>query len=186
MKKILSDLDNKKKDKYDREIHDHLFSYEGWRKSQTIGVTISLGMEIDTYRIIEKAWEDGKKVFVPKCYPQYKTLTFYLLDNFSQLENSFYGLREPNTDISQAIDPTSIEWMIVPGLIFDRDGYRIGHGGGYYDRFLAAHSLSTISLCYSEQVVESISHDMYDIPVDMIVTPCEVIKAKILREKRNK
>lgn len=186
MKKILSDLDDSKKIQYDRSIHANLINHEKWKQSQTIAVTISMVLEINTYPVIEQAWKEDKTVVVPKCQPESKTMTFYRLEDISQLEKSFYGLKEPNPSISQAINPSSIEWMIVPGLIFDGNGFRIGHGGGYYDRFLAKNSLSTVSLSYLEQLVTTVPHDNYDVPVDVIVTPEKVIQAKLVRENDRK
>ncbi|WP_280768447.1 5-formyltetrahydrofolate cyclo-ligase [Salipaludibacillus daqingensis] len=178
MKKTLKGIDHVKKQQDENRIYRNLFSHDNWKTSDIIGVTISVGFEIDTTPIIEQAWKEAKTVVVPKCQSRDKTMTFYTLEDFNQLENSFYGLKEPNTDVTEAISPSFIQWLIVPGLIFDRRGYRIGHGGGYYDRFLAKHVLSTVSICMPEQLVESIPNDKFDLPVDFLITPDDVLFTK--------
>ncbi|WP_416149366.1 5-formyltetrahydrofolate cyclo-ligase [Salipaludibacillus sp. HK11] len=181
VKKEISALEKVVKERYLQRIYSTLFSHENWIKSDTIGVTISVGNEIATESIIRQAWLEGKQVLVPKCDSSNKTMTFYLLENFDQLENSFYGLKEPNPTRSQIHRPDSIDWMIVPGVVFDQLGYRIGQGGGYYDRFLASYPLSTVSVCYPLQLVRDLPHERHDIPVDFILTPDQEIQTKKTR-----
>lgn len=158
-----------------KEIYKRLFQLEAWKKSETIAVTVSVGNELDTMPIIEQAWKQGKRIAVPRCIPSKKQLEFYYLEDVNQLEESYYGLLEPNTYKCRRSEIEEIELMIVPGLVFDRKGYRIGHGGGYYDRLLTAHSFQTVSICFDFQLVEGIFNENHDIPVDKIITPTEVV-----------
>lgn len=154
----------------ERRLRENLFSTTAWQKANTIGVTISLGAEWDTSHIIEKGWQLGKKICVPKCYPEEKKLVFYELESFEQLEIGFYNLKEPNVEKTKEVEKDEIELLIVPGVVFDKEGYRIGFGGGYYDRFLVDFSNKTISLAWSGQVVASLPIEEHDIAVGHVIT----------------
>ncbi|MCE7794268.1 5-formyltetrahydrofolate cyclo-ligase [Salipaludibacillus sp. CUR1] len=177
MKETLGSLDPSVKREAMSRIYSSLFSLEIWKQSKTIGITVSVGDEIDTWPIIKETWEQGKQAAVPKCVPNQKELSFYILNDISQLENSFYGLKEPDPTKCELFDNRKIDLLIVPGLVFDRKGYRVGHGGGYYDRFLASNPLETVSLCYDFQVVNELPAETHDIPVKWLVTPTELIYA---------
>lgn len=157
------------------EIYKRMFQLAEWESSETIAVTIAVGIELDTMPLIKQAWKQGKKVAVPRCSPRKKQLDFYYLENVDQLEDSFYGLKEPDPLKCEFVDMNTIDLMIVPGLVFDTRGYRIGHGGGYYDRLLANHVFHTVSLCFDFQLKEKIPKEEHDIPVNIIVTPSKVI-----------
>lgn len=176
IKEKLNSMSQEKKEKETKAIHENLFQFPQWKTAKTIGITISVRNEIDTYTIIRKAWEDGKKVAVPKCIRKTKELQFYQLTNFSQLEDSFYGLKEPNPIATEIIAAKEIDFLLVPGLLYDRRGYRVGYGGGYYDRFLAKHNPFTTVLAYSVQIYDGmLPNESFDMPVDSIITAEEVI-----------
>jgi 5-formyltetrahydrofolate cyclo-ligase len=141
-----------------------------WVNANTIGITISNFPEVDTYQIIRRAWEQGKRVVVPKCIPEGKKMDFRQLKQFNQLESVYFGLYEPMESLTLLVDPKEIDLIIVPGLAFDKSGYRIGFGGGYYDRFLENFKGHTLSLCFSEQIVECVPTEVHDIPVEKTIT----------------
>lgn len=126
-------------------------------------------MEWDTVPIIEKAWEEGKRVAVPKCLPNRK-MSFYQLDHFNQLVKGMHDIPEPNPDQTIIIEKNNIDLLIVPGIVFSPNGYRIGFGGGYYDRFLADFRNETVSLASHHQMVDQLPIDSFDIPVQHIIT----------------
>lgn len=80
-----------------------------------------------------------------------------------------YHILEPKKKTA-IIDPKSIDLYIVPGIAFDRNGYRLGHGKGYYDRLLAGINVPKIGLAYSVQVVAELPRSSYDVPMTMVVT----------------
>lgn len=155
-------------------MYPHLFEQREWTQSRTIAVTVSRGREVHTSPIIEKAWYDGKRVVVPKCLPETKQLQFRELTKYDELEEVFFGLKEPKVEETKAVDSDAIDLIVVPGLLFDESGYRIGFGGGYYDRYLSTYKGQTIALCLNEQLVEGLPHEAFDIPVQKIVTPSRV------------
>ncbi len=156
-------------------IYRRLFSEPIWKDAKSIGITLSINREVETREVIKEAWKLKKIVAVPKTDPESHKLTFYRLESFEQLEKGHFGIMEPKSDALEIVDHDEIDLMFVPGLVFDRDGYRIGYGGGYYDRYLAQYKNRTLSLAFSCQVVEKIPRFNYDKPVDCIITENETI-----------
>lgn len=146
-----------------------------WKEARSIGITLSINGEVETREIIQEAWKLKKLVAVPKTDPKLHELAFYALESFEQLEPGHFGIMEPKIDSTSIVNSNDIDLLFVPGLVFDRKGYRIGYGGGYYDRFLAQFSNKTLSLAFSFQVVDEIPRFDYDKPVDCIITEKETI-----------
>jgi 5-formyltetrahydrofolate cyclo-ligase len=183
------ELRQKQKDllsSFERHIYEHksfliassLYKTEEWRTSKTIAVTVSNFPEVDTWQVIRKAWEEGKWILVPKCVPNEKKLDFYYLHSFDGLEKVFYGLFEPDPEKNTPADSAEIDLVIVPGLAFMRNGYRLGFGGGYFDRFLENFRGQTLSLAFKEQLVKEVPVEHFDIPVAKIVSEGAVIKCE--------
>lgn len=170
MKKWLSGLSKNQYDKKSQKIHQALFSSAEWKKTHIVGVTVSRIPEVDTIPIIEQAWLEKKLVAVPKCHPRDKSMDFFLLRGFDELETVYFGLREPDPTRTSPCEKSAMDLILVPGLVFDKKGYRIGFGGGYYDRFLTDYNGNTISLAFEEQVKEELEHETFDISVSKIVT----------------
>ncbi|MCT2537562.1 5-formyltetrahydrofolate cyclo-ligase [Aquibacillus koreensis] len=154
----------------EKNMLHHLLHSEIWNKANRIAITISQPYEWSTKEIIRAAWEQGKKVCIPKCYPVKKEMIFYDFSSFKELESVYFNLYEPipNTDLKQ--DKNDIDLIIVPGILFDLEGYRIGHGGGYYDRYLKGYHGDTLSLASTFQVIKEIPREHFDIAVQVIVT----------------
>lgn len=170
MKKRLSGISKNQYDLKSQKIHQTLFLSADWKKAQTVGVTVSRVPEVDTISIIEQAWLEKKLVAVPKCHPRDKSMEFYLLKSFDELETVYFGLREPDPTRTRPCEKSAMDLILVPGLVFDKNGYRIGFGGGYYDRFLTDYNGTTVSLAFEEQVKEVVEHEPFDIPVSKIMT----------------
>ena len=148
------------------ELARQFFVTEQYQTAKTIYGYLPYNQEVRTVPILEQALLDGKKVAVPKVYGD--TMRFIYLDDLTQVAPSEMGIPEPIGDEPIAEDPTAL--VLMPGLAFDKKGNRMGYGGGYYDRFLAAEpEHPTIALCYSFQMVDAIPADDYDIPVDLVL-----------------
>lgn len=176
IKKVMNGLSQAEMQEQAKTVQEKLFTSELWKKANTIGITISVGNELDTFSIIKQAWEENKRISAPRCNPENKQLIFYEISSFEDLEDSFYGLKEPVPTQTLKMDPVDMELLLVPGLVFDEEGYRIGYGGGYYDRFLEGREMKTCSLCYDFQLVRNLPHDSFDIPVNYIISPLKTIK----------
>lgn len=183
-KSIRQDILEKRKNlsKYTREsyskiITNKILDSDYYMNSTTIMCFISFSDEVDTHDFIKKAISDGKNIVVPITFPETKELKPSLVKNFKELEIGYYNILTPKREFERFIDPGEIDLIIVPGVAFNSDGYRIGYGGGYYDRFLLkTGNTPTIAIGFSEQIVKHIPIDIYDIPVDYIYTEKNIIK----------
>lgn len=172
-KKMLEQLQILPKEKrlsYSQVIYLTLFSQPEWKNANVIGVTISTRNEINTKPIIEKAWKEGKKVVVPKCNSGNNSLDFRRIDSFDEVAKGYYSLEEPIMAVTTPYCKESIDFLIVPGVVFDKTGIRIGFGGGYYDRYLSDYKGNTTSLAYELQIIEKIPNEQHDIPVGTIIS----------------
>ena len=165
LKKLSLDTDKKKK--AEANILTQLFSSQEWQSSQVIGVTLSMGLEFNTEKIIKQALSGGKIVGVPKTFPK-GVMAFYYYDFEEELKKTSFGVLEPTNN--QKIEKETIDLLIVPGVAFNKEGYRVGFGGGFYDRYLADFKGNTCSLVFKEQLVDQFTPDSYDIPVTKLIT----------------
>lgn len=134
------------------------FAHSLWKEAQTIGVIRALAIELDTTPIFQQAWLEGKQVVVPKVMD--KALQFGVVTPQTLFKTSPFGIEEPVS--AQWLDAAAIDLLIVPGLIFTLSGFRIGFGGGFYDRLLATYAGRTCSLVFSEQVQEHWVQERFD------------------------
>lgn len=137
-----------------------------YRNAKTIYGYLPYNQEVRTVPMLEQAMRDGKRVAVPKVFGD--TMKFIDIDDFSRIENGYCGIPEPMDDGPVADDPTAL--VLMPGLAFDPQGRRIGYGGGFYDRFLAAEpEHPTLALCYAFQMVDHLETEEFDVPVDCVL-----------------
>ena len=137
-----------------------------YRNAKTIYGYLPYNQEVRTVPMLERALADGKRVAVPKVYGD--EMKFIYLTDLAQVEKGYAGIPEPIADGPVADDPNAL--VLMPGLAFDQEGHRIGYGGGFYDKFLAAEpNHPTVALCYDFQMVDQIPTDDYDIPVDCVL-----------------
>ncbi|HEY4602644.1 MAG TPA: 5-formyltetrahydrofolate cyclo-ligase [Cerasibacillus sp.] len=166
----LKQISPEEKAEIERQLHNHLFASNEWKKATILAVTISRGIEWDTDQIIKQAWKEGKTVVIPKCKPKSKELIFYKYKEGDQLEQTYYQLWEPIPDRATAVLKNNIDLIVVPGVVFDKNGYRIGFGGGYYDRYLVDYTKDTVALLHTKQLANQIPKEYFDIPVKQLIT----------------
>ncbi len=139
---------------------------EAYRAARTIYGYLPYNQEVRTVPMLQRALEDGKRVAVPKCCGD--EMRFIYLEDLSQVEKGYCGIPEPIADGPVADDRTAL--VLMPGLAFDREGRRIGYGGGFYDKFLASEpGHPTLALCYGFQLVDCLETEEFDIPVDTVL-----------------
>ena len=137
-----------------------------YREAKTVYGYLPYNQEVRTWELLQQAMRDGKRVAVPKVYDQ--EMRFIYITDFSQIDIGYCGIPEPIADGPVAEDRDAL--VLMPGLAFDREGHRIGYGGGFYDRFLSAEpDHPTVALCYDFQVVEDLPVEAFDIPVDVVI-----------------
>ncbi len=183
VRQSLNDMSNQLYYESSLKIKEQLLKEPSIIEGNTIAITISNKPEVDTKGIIESLWEDNKKVVVPKCNPKDRSMTFYAINHFQQLETVYMNLLEPIPEITKHVTADEIDCIIVPGIVFDCSGYRIGYGGGYYDRYLKNFEGSLISLAFDIQIVEKIPIEFYDLPIDLIITESKRIDCATNRKE---
>jgi len=137
-----------------------------YKEAKTIYGYLPYNQEVRTVAMLEQAIRDGKKVAVPKVIGD--EMRFIYLEDMTQVEKGYAGIPEPVADGPVAEDKTAL--VLMPGLAFDREGHRIGYGGGFYDRFLEKEPQHpTLALCYEFQMLPHLDTEEHDIPVDCVL-----------------
>ena len=139
---------------------------EAYKNAKTIYGYLPYNQEVRTVPMLEHALRDGKKVAVPKVYGD--EMRFIYMTDLTQVAVGYAGIPEPIADGPVADDPTAL--VLMPGLAFDKEGHRVGYGGGFYDRFLAREpEHPTVALCYEFQMLPKLETEEFDIPVDSVL-----------------
>ena len=168
-KKILQEmktLSQEQKQAMDRALTERFLQHPFYQEAKVIATYLSFPHEFQTQELIKRMLKEGKKVLIPKTYPKGR-MEFVVYDP-KQLAKTSFGLLEPQGDL-EVVEPSQIDLIHVPGLAFTTEGYRIGYGGGYYDRYLehfAGHTMSTIYPCQ----VQEFNLENHDIPVQEVLT----------------
>ena len=158
-------IPREQKQAIDQALTEGLLQHPFYQETNTIATYLSFPHEFQTQGLIEQALKDGKKILIPKTYP--KGRMDFVVYNPQQLVKTSFGLLEPQGDL-EVVDASQIDLIHVPGLVFTREGYRIGYGGGYYDRYLkhfTGHTLSTVYPCQ----IRDFSPENHDIPVQEVL-----------------
>lgn len=138
---------------------------------------LSFAVEPDTWGLVEELQREGHRLFVPRARAADKGLSVHPWP--CRLETLSFGLEQPSPGEPElAPDELSdaVEVVLVLGLAFDRQGYRLGHGGGYFDRFLRPPSPLAIGLAFDEQILAEVPRLPHDLPMDLVVTPSRVLR----------
>ena len=139
---------------------------DAYKNAKTIYGYLPYNQEVRTVPMLEQALKDGKRVAVPKVYGD--EMKFLYLDDLTKVSKGYAGIPEPIADEPVADDKTAL--VLMPGLAFDPAGHRIGYGGGFYDKFLAAEpNHPTLALCYEFQMLPELHTEEHDIPVDTVL-----------------
>ena len=149
----------------DLALTERLLQHPFYQEAKIIATYLSFSHEFQTQGLIEQALRDGKKVLIPKTYP--KGRMDFVVYHPQQLVKTSFGLLEPQGDL-EVVDASQIDLIHVPGLAFTTEGYRIGYGGGYYDRYLKHLSGHTFSTIYPCQIQDFIP-ESHDIPVQEVL-----------------
>lgn len=165
-----TDMPENVKISMDSEIQSRFLTLRQYIYCKTVFTYVSKNIEVDTLSLIRAAWANGKRVAVPRCVTETREMDFFYITNMSDLEEGAFGVLEPIADKCEKVTDFSKGLCIVPGLSFDAEGYRLGYGKGYYDRFLSKFQGDTVGLCYSNCIKWKLPHGYYDKPVDLIVT----------------
>jgi 5-formyltetrahydrofolate cyclo-ligase len=176
MEKLQKELDPEYCSKASETICQKVIDLPEYRQADTIFCFVGMKDkgEPQTKAIIEDALKQGKKVAVPLCIDKTTMNAIEIQDYESDLVPGFYGILEP-IDGSQVIEPSKIDFVVVPCVTCDHAGHRLGHGNGYYDRYLSQGDMKTAMICFEKLTVANgaIPTEDHDLVIDQVITDAE-------------
>jgi 5-formyltetrahydrofolate cyclo-ligase len=152
----------------DEGIYKNVVSLTEFNRAETIFCYYGIGREPDTVRIIETALEMGKTVTLPVCFKG-GVMEARAIEDLGELRESRIHLMEP-LDSVRVISPGALDFIVVPALTYDRNGYRLGRGGGFYDRFLSGVNAFTVGVTRQRLLRDTVPCEAHDVPVACVVT----------------
>ena len=161
------------------EIKRRALSLPELSDARTVHIYVSaVNNEVDTLRLIDTLFELKKQVIVPRCAPEQRRLQHIRITSLEELRPSRFGLLEPEITIENEVDAPAFDLILAPLLAFDRQGGRMGFGGGYYDFLFQDCPRPKVGLAYSFQEVTGVPMEPHDRRLDVIVTEKEIIRLR--------
>lgn len=163
------------KRRLDDLIFNNVINLPNIQCAKIIATYVSKDDEVDTHKLINYFLANNNEVLVP--YVEGEELSFTKIRDLEKdLELGCFGVLEPKR--KEPINVYKANAIIVPGIAFDEEGYRIGYGGGYFDRVLRKFEKPKIGLAYEIQIVDEVPREEHDVPVDIIVTEKRIVECK--------
>ena len=164
-----------------REACNFIIASPQFAQARCVMIYLPFAGEIDPTDIATQAWACGKRVLVPKVSPDEKgvMVPIEITSLTDGLEANRWGIAEPISNTPANLG--DLDLIVTPGIAFDRTGYRLGRGGGYYDRFLTklqqanSQNSRTCAIAFDVQLVDKVPACEHDRPVDMLATNCELL-----------
>lgn len=173
-KQMRRELSQQQKEQMDQKIEKRICNLISFRYAKTVLLYYPKSTEIDTLLIMEEALRQGKQVGFPVTSPGGQMVFRLVEDADAQMEPGSFGVPEPKACCplfdKEAAGAEADTMVLVPGLSFDKDGYRLGYGNGYYDRYLENFNATTIGLVYQDFLADRLPRGRYDRWVDLVVT----------------
>lgn len=152
--------------------------------ARRIFTCLSFGDELDTWGLVDTFLATGREVYVPRADPRDGRIHVHRYP--CELRTLAFGLRQPphprpgesSTEVAESAIDSTLDIAIVLGLGFDRCGFRLGYGSGYFDRFLAGRSWPAIGLAFDAQLVDELPVAPHDVPMAAVVTAAETLRPK--------
>lgn len=159
-----------KRERLSNVLAARLFGLPEWVRAKGVGLYASLPGEVVTDGIIEGALGQGKRVVLPRVVDQESSrLVWHEISSLAELESGAYGVREPRADLP-VVEVNELGLLLVPGVVFDGEGNRIGFGKGFYDRVLASYHGYTVTLIFACQLVEKVPVEAWDERVGKVIS----------------
>jgi len=145
-----------------------LFDSEIYKAAQSVFCFVGFGSEIHTRFLLAHSLASGKRVAVPRT-GKAGHMDFIAINSLEDMQISPFGVPEPSHGAIALPDAQTL--MLLPGLAFGRDGFRVGYGRGFYDRYLSrVQTMKNVGICFAAQLLDAVPHDAYDIAADAILT----------------
>lgn len=154
-------------------ITDQIIECEDFKQAQVVALFYPFGSEVDTRPLIQRTRQEKKTVLLPVCQSDHR-LQFCIYHSYTPLRPQTHGILEIPPEHRESVPPENIDFILIPGLLFDTHGHRIGYGGGYYDRFLPLLRPDTkkIAVAFDLQVLKDMTlpQESHDQPVPLLIT----------------
>lgn len=171
------------RDAWSAAIVDRLEELPVWRDAAVVHTYVgAIEGEVATRDLVRRALANGKRIVCPRVRWRPPRLESWAIRSLDDLVESRRGLWEPGPSKAEPVAAGELDVVVVPGLAFDRRGWRVGFGAGLYDRFLSTVTAPRVALAFSLQLQESLPVEPHDEPVDWIVTEGETIACRAIRE----
>ncbi len=151
-------------------IQEAVLESNQFKNSSKIAVYDGIRNEVRTNKIIRLSMKSGKEVFFPHWDPDQLAIRFFKATDITQLEKKNWGTREPQPDPDTEISVQELDFILIPGVSFDKQGYRLGYGYGGYDRVLAGVTHRSCGLAYDFQIVDQLPIEPHDVPCAQVIT----------------
>lgn len=161
-----------------RAIQRQVLALPEYRRARRLLLYLSQGSEVDTWPLLDRALAQGRAVYAPRCLDGQGNMAFYRVFSREDLAPGRFGLLEPIPGRCPPLERGQGDLCLVPGLAFDREGYRLGYGKGYYDCFLAAQPVRTVGLCFEALLLPRLPRGPFDRQVARLVTEAGVLCAE--------
>ena len=163
-------------------LQRRLLESELWRRSRTVALYVAVKGEADTSLLLREAWNGGRTVFLPRCRDDEPgVMDMIACSGPGELERSHFGIPEPRlTEESRLLSERELAdeegtLIVVPALAFDRQGFRLGYGGGYYDRMLDVARCGSVGLAFQDLLFNRLPHEVWDRPARAVCTEEELL-----------
>ena len=160
-------------------ITGRLLQLPEYRQAETVLGYMNFGAEFASELWVERTLADGKRLALPKVNHHTNHLDLYWVEDMeNQLAVGLWGIREPVVERCERLNnPNEVEFVLLPGVAFTRDGTRLGYGGGYYDKLLASMTQRPmlVAAAFALQIVERLPQEATDVKVEWIITEQETI-----------
>ena len=158
---------------YSARITQRLLQLDSYRAARSVLAYMPFGSEFDSRALIDHALAHGKRLLLPRVERGSHTLALHgVTDLQRDLQPGVWGILEPRPDITNEIQVSDLEWILVPGLVFTPRSKRLGYGAGFYDRLIesCAHNPALVAAAFEVQVVDELPTTATDRRVDLVVT----------------
>ncbi|MCQ2550809.1 MAG: 5-formyltetrahydrofolate cyclo-ligase [Clostridia bacterium] len=152
----------------DKEITKKVLALKEFKEAKVIFTFVGMGNEPDTKEIIEEALLQGKKVAVPKCLTD-SLMEVYEISSLDDLKEGMYGILEPREGLRK-VKKAEVDFGLIPCVTCDKFGNRLGHGKGYYDRYLEDAKFFTCLVCRAKIMSDKVPVDENDVKLDIVIT----------------
>lgn len=173
-KKIRDEIPESARKEKSLAIFSRLKSLDEYKKAKRVFLFVSMGSEVETIHWLDDLLNE-KEVLIPTTKKGDPEMKMARLLSKDELVENYWGILELPEDLATAREEATCDLIITPGLAFDHSGYRMGYGGGFYDRFFSTHKGFRLGVGFHEQLVVDVPRDAYDLPVHAFLSETDYL-----------